>query len=139
MIQMFSVKTEVNSDSRRSLSEIVFLDQFPLMFPVGQVKVITFTDDAVRYRQTVGNHYHTIESGRHEVFVAVGPANVELIRFRYRDGTAGPVKEVMMKNGDACLIPPGHSHAFTPLAPEVALWGLSNIPYDSAHDVKDVL
>ncbi len=126
-----------NVDNRRAISDIVMPDGVP--FPIIQIKTVTLTKEAVELRLAVGNHYHTKESGREEFFVVVGPKDVPLVTIRYRDEPKGEMKDRYMFLGEACYIPPECSHAFVAMNPGVVLWGFSNLPYDSLHDVPDKL
>ena len=103
-------------------------------FAARGVKTINFSRSGV----VVGNHYHTIESGRIEVYIGIGAPGVELFNFAYRDG--GEIKERIIFNGDSCFIPPGCTHSFKVLSENASLWGFSNLEgYDPAHDEKDVI
>lgn len=131
-------KVEVfqHTDPRRIIDDTTFPEA--ISFPVRQIKTITFSDDAIRDGRAVGNHLHTKESGRWELFVALGDTDESLFRFRFRK-PGGKVQERIMQAGDTCVIPPEHSHSFVPLRTGATILGISNQPYDSAHDVPDKL
>ncbi|OHA18650.1 MAG: hypothetical protein A2664_00275 [Candidatus Taylorbacteria bacterium RIFCSPHIGHO2_01_FULL_46_22b] len=125
-----------HEDHRRVITDIVVED---IPFPVVQTKVIRFKPESVG-KFAVGNHYHIVECNRWEFFVAVGPPALPLFTFRWCEaGQTANHSQYIMHNGDACLIPPGNSHAFMPDEGGASLWGFSNLQYDSAHDVPEKL
>lgn len=134
-MDMMFHKVEVpppHEDMRRIITDCVLFDDIP--FNVRQIKIIDFKTRGV----VVGDHYHTVESGRREFFIVIGPPNVALFTFRFRM-SRGEVKEYQMVAGDACLVSPPCSHSFRVEHSQAKLWGLSNQAYDAAHDVPDKL
>lgn len=121
-----------HEDMRRIITDCVLLEDIP--FVVRQIKILDFKMRGA----VVGNHYHTLASGRQEFFIAVGPPNVTLFTYRWRMDQS-EVWEREMKSGDACHIMPQCSHAFRVLYSHAKLWGLANQAYDAAHDVPDNL
>ena len=126
-----------HEDLRRIITDCVLPGDIP--FAVRQIKIIDFKTRGV----VVGNHYHTVESGRREFFIVIGPPNVVLFtyrfRYRFRASQDEKVLEQQMIAGDACLISPPCSHAFRVEHSQAKLWGLANQAYDAAHDVPDKL
>ncbi len=137
----FKVEASGHDDNRRTITDIVFPDGFEWPFRVKQFKEMDFKAEAVAQKLPVGNHYHTMASGRRELFVAVGPADTDLFilhrRYRARKGVIET--DQTMRAGDACYIPTGVTHTFIPLHPEAKLWGFSNMAYDAKHDIEDNL
>ena len=136
-VKLFRVSLFSPSDPRRTIYDVTFPQEVP--FAVVQIKDVVFTDKAVEEAWGVGNHYHSPESNRWELFVALGDSGVPLFRFRYRQAGEKEFQETEMKAGDACLIPPGNSHAFVALLSGATLRGISNLAYNAAHDVPDKL
>jgi len=92
--------------------------------------------EAVDAKLAVGNHYHTLQSNRHELFVAAGPEGVALFCMRFAlPADVYTLGEAWLRNGDACLILPGAAHAFIAITEGATLVGLSNLAYNSADDV----
>ncbi len=125
-------------DHRRAIDDFVVPMDVEIPFTVRQVKDVAMTDEAVQGRLVVGNHFHTPESNRRELFVATGPEKTALFRARFREA-GGEIQEFTLYRGDSCIVLPTVSHAFIPLCSGVVLRGLSNLPYDAAHDVPDKL
>jgi hypothetical protein len=125
-------------DERRSIVDFTFQEGVDIPFAIKQVKAIVLSQKAVDGRLSIGNHFHTTVSNRTEFFIASGKEDTPLFKVRTRD-QGGEVVERGMTNGDACLIMPGVSHSFLPLVEGTQLWGFSNLPYDSKHDVSDKL
>lgn len=137
-VTVTSVVLGGHEDERRTISDIVLPE---LSFSIVQIKIVKFKAAGVGYL-VAGNHYHTQASNRHEFFVVDGPVidgNPPLIECAYRNAVGETVVCVDMHRGDACLVPPECSHAFRALREGAFLWGFSNIPYDPAHDVRDVI
>lgn len=136
-MQRFTIEVGRHNDARREITDFVLPKDLVLPFPIRQVKIVSMHAEAAQYGLVVGNHYHPAGTGRYEFFIATGPDG-DLFEARYR---IRPEKnsEFTMRRGDACLIPPELSHAFKPLQAGATLIGLSNLAYDSAHDVSDVL
>jgi hypothetical protein len=148
-----ALETGGNTDARRVITDVVIpFNQGPMMpflMSVGrsgriQEKSVVFTDEAVAQKMVAGNHYHTPESDRHEVFVAMGESKDNegkgLILMRYSlPGEGSHIGDFLMRQGDLVLIEPGVSHAFMPLVKGALLKGFSNLPYKAEHDVKHVL
>lgn len=121
--------------ARRLLTDITLPEELPF-FP-RQIKVLDFHDGGVREGRPVGNHWHPKEGCRTEFFVAVGKEDRPLFRFVWKE--SGQLKETEMRCGDACLIPPGVSHAFVPMLEGAQLWGYSNIKHNPQNDIPDVV
>jgi len=128
-MEFFKVQAGIHTDHRRRIFDIV-LPEMEIPFSVRQVKIV----DVYSAGMVVGNHYHTKESGRQELFGIV--SGEFTLRLRY--GRDAEITERIMKPGDACLIRPEVSHAFRADQPGQII-GLSNLAYDSAHDVPDQL
>jgi len=124
------------ADERREIDDFTFANKIPI--DVRQVKVITMSGKAVTEGTPVGNHYHTVESGRWELFLVIGKGEEPLFKLRTRD-PSGEIEEREMKPGDFCIIPPGRSHSFVGLKSGAQMIGVSNQAYDSEHDVEDKL
>lgn len=138
-VVFLKVETFKHVDIRRVITDITLPGDDVIPFSVVQIKTVDFSDKAVQDCMAVGNHFHTVESNRWELFVAVGSQDTPLFKFRYREAGDGRIREVEMKAGDACIIPPGFSHAFVGLASGDLLLGISNMKYDLAHDTFDKL
>jgi len=124
-----------DSDSRRTITDYTF--PRGINTDLGQVKVIrcrrTGDNDAL------GNHYHTVKSGRWEYFMVGAGEYVDIIfTLKYRTGE-GEITEVELMKGDTVIIPPGWSHTFIPRQEGATLLGVSNLPYDPDDDVEDKL
>lgn len=130
-----------HEDQRRKITDVVI--RFPEAFASAvaqtgllQTKTVAMTSEAVKNGLVVGNHYHTPESNRHELFVATGPEGELLFKFAYVSGAAdATAEEIVMARGDACYVPPGITHAFVPLVDGAELVGYSNQAYCAEHDV----
>ncbi len=138
-MQFMKLNLGCHTDERRAIIDFCLPEGFELPFTLRQTKVVKLTQKAVESGLAVGNHYHTNESGRQEFFVAVGEPGVPLFKVSWREARKEVPFVDLMYAGDACHIPTGVSHAFVGLRPGVELWGFSNLPYDSAHDVPDKL
>lgn len=148
-VLIFRGKAAGHIDNRREIRDTTLEMPVTLPFPIRQVKLINFSVQAVIQMLVVGNHYHTEESERYEFYViyskeSQGSSGLNGLSepaciFRFRKAGERELQEIRMKAGDACLIPPGNSHAFMPIRAGVQIFGLSNLEYDSAHDVKDKL
>lgn len=135
MSEVYFFKSEISEhkDERRNIFDVVLPKEMD--FPIVQIKRIEFPRKDI----IIGNHKHTKESGRIEVYIAVGPEKQELFKFFYRDEN-NEIKEKILFNGEACVIPPERTHTFIVLAKNSELWGLSNLRvYDPKGDVKDIL
>ena len=99
-----------------------------------QTKIIVVSETAVNAKMVLGNHYHI--NGRHELFVVRGESAEEIFLFCYISANSTEVEKVFMRNGDACYVPPGITHAFVPLADDAVLFCWSNLPFSDADDVK---
>ncbi|OGL88760.1 hypothetical protein A3H75_00425 [Candidatus Uhrbacteria bacterium RIFCSPLOWO2_02_FULL_51_9] len=121
-----------HEDARRIITDCVLGHEVP--FGIRQIKIIDFKASGM----VVGNHYHTVKSGREEFFIAIGPPDVVLFTYRWRVSQE-EVQERKMRAGDACHIVPPCSHSFRVEHPQAKLWGLANMAYDAAHDVPDKL
>jgi hypothetical protein len=126
----FSEETEVRSLSDFYLPENIRLPFYPRLF-----RAIQPSELAVKNKLVLGNHYHPKKSNRWEFFAISGKPKVNLFKFRYKIGKN--VREKLLKNGDAILMPQDISHAFLPLRKGVILFELSNIPYDKSQSVSD--
>lgn len=136
--QFFRLQDSRHVDGRRSIVDFTFPTGVEIPFIVKQVKIISLSQEAVDNALSIGNHFHTGSSNRIEFFIAVGKEGVPLFRVRTRE-QGGEVIEQEMRNGDACLILPETTHSFLPLVAGAQLWGISNLAYDSKHDVVDRL
>jgi quercetin dioxygenase-like cupin family protein len=129
-----------HSDYRREITDVVIPWHDPFQQAVHdsrilQTKIVTMSQGAVDQKMVVGNHYHV--NDRHELFVVRGPEDRAVFTFTYALPNSDVVGELEMRNGDACYIPPGITHAFTALASGATLVGFSNLAYDSDDDVVD--
>lgn len=125
-----------NKDARRFISGAAGDFGFPLQ--IRQIKIIEFSEDAVRDRLVVGNHRHFGESGQWELVIVLGGKKESMLRFRYRNYHSG-VKEKLLKGGDIAVVPPGCSLALIALKPGVRVIEISNQEYRSENYVKDKL
>lgn len=137
-IEFFKTEVFEVADNRRVIDDITLPEELELPFKIGQLKTVELSDEAIIQGLAVGNHYHTEESGRWELYVVVGPEGVPLFKVRFRE-LGQEIQEREMMAGDACIIPPTYSHAFIGLEPGVKLWGISNLRYNPNHDVSDKL
>lgn len=131
------------TDKRRTIDEVILGREFEIPFAVKQIKIIRLTKEAVDQGLAVGNHYHTIESGREELFIVWGGKSAKkhapIFKFKYREFGREEIQDVELMSGDACYVPPGWSHSFLPLKAGLEIWGFSNMEYDSKHDLPDKL
>ena len=137
LVLLFKCEAGGHTDHRRQISDIVLPPNLRIPFTVRQIKIVAMKEEAVRNGLAAGNHYHTVKSNRHELFIAAGPADKVLFRARVRVNEL--LQDFELRNGDGCLILPTVSHAFIPDADGAVLYGLSNLPYDETHDVPDKL
>ena len=138
-IKLNKVQVFFHSDKRRTIRDVTLPEGMGFPFIVRQFKTITLSNTAVKQGLAIGNHYHTMESHRWEFYVVVGEEDFPLFRFRFRGAGEKDFHEQEMTAGDACIIPPMHSHAFLALRPGVQLFGFSDCPYRSEDDVLDKL
>lgn len=130
-----------HKDKRRTISDIVLDNDLDFGFPVRQIKILKAKMIMVRSGRAVGNHYHSIASNRFETFIIVAPPKKKprpIFKFLFRNPEEG-VQERLLYPGDACDIPPGHTHTFVALVKGAELWGFSNTPYDDDDTVIDNL
>lgn len=125
-----------NIDLRRSISGVAGDFGFPLQ--IRQIKIIEFSEDAVRNHLVVGNHCHFGESGQWELIVVLGKSRKPLFRFRYRNYRSG-VKEKFLKGGDVVVVPPGCSLALVALASGARVIEISNQEYKNMNYIDDKL
>lgn len=128
-ITFFKGEAGFHEDSRRRIFDGVLPANTSLPFQVRQIKIV----DVVSAGMVVGNHYHNAASGRWECFIVTKPFTM-----RFRVTPSGEVQERTLLAGDGCIIPPLNSHSFLAAEPG-QLIGLSNLPYDSSHDIVDKL
>lgn len=139
MIRFFKVSVSGHEDARRTITDIVLPEDLEIPFKVLQINVMEPSKEAIGKRLPVGNHYHTCESGRIEFFVALGKAGMPLFCLRYRNSVGGAVLARQLFSGDACLVPPEHSHVFVGLADGARLLVFTNMAYNDAHNIPDKL
>lgn len=137
-LQFFHLERSGHADERRSIIDVTFPGGIEIPFSIVHAKIIFLSQAAVDNGLSLGNHFHTTDSNRIEFFIAVGEEDVPLFRIRAKRGGEELVEKIM-KNGDACLVPPGVTHAFLPLRAGVQLWCYSNTAYNPEHDVPDQL
>lgn len=123
-------------DTRRLISGVAGDFGFPMQ--IRQIKVIQFSEEAVKNKLVVGNHRHFGESGQWEVIVILGGGTQPLFRFRYRNFT-GKVQEKLLKGGDIALVPPGCSLALMALKSGAQLIEISNQEYRDMNYMDDKL
>ena len=124
MIVNFSME-KCSDDIRRVIRE----KNLKVPLSVAQFKFVELKEAGV----VVGNHYHTLQSGRIEIFIVKG-ANVI---FRHRE-PGQKIEEMELAENDGVIIFPGTTHSFLATGAGMLI-GLSNTIYDSAHDVTDKL
>lgn len=139
MIQFFKVGVSGHEDARRAITDIVLPEDLEIPFRILQVNIMEPSKEAISKRLPVGNHYHTRESGRIEFFVALGPAGMPLFYMCYRNFVGEEILARQLFSGDACLVPPEHSHVFVGLADGARLLVLANMAYNDAHNISDKL
>ena len=100
-ITFFKADISTHEDNRRRIFGIVLPAE--INFAARGVKTINFSRSGV----VVGNHYHTIESGRIEGYIGIGAPGVELFNFAYRDGGGIKKKDIFKW---ARLFYPARSH-----------------------------
>lgn len=123
--------SKCSDDGRRTIYEMVFEDGEKERIETVQIKIIALKSEAVKSEMAVGNHFHTPESGRDEIFVAIGPDDGQaLLKF-----AAEPNNYTHLRAFDGVFVSCGEPHAFVPLREGVVLFGISNTKYDSVHDV----
>lgn len=143
-IAFFKINSGKHSDERREITEVLLpekISQTLLKESKSEIqcKILVFAEAGIRARISVGNHYHTIQSNRHEFFVAVGDSKVVLFDFYYRRNHKGRIYKRKMYAGDGIFIPPNHSHTFVPRRKGAKIFGFANQAYNSDHDVVDKL
>lgn len=133
-----------HTDLRRRINDAAFPEEIALPFSLRQVKTIDFFPEAIEKKMAVGNHYHPVESCRHEFFTVVGLLSEkekknppDALIFKWRKVGESEIQETKLKVGDACFVPAGNTHVFVPLREGICLVGLSNKPFNDADDVKD--
>lgn len=125
-----------NFDVRRFVSGVAGNFGFPLQ--IRQIKIIEFSDDAVRDHLVIGNHRHFGESGQWELIVVLGKSQKPIFRFRYRNYNDN-IQEKLLKGGNVVLVPPGCSLALVALKPGVKIIEISNKEYDHLNYADDKL
>lgn len=65
-----------HTDSRTTISDIILPDE--VSFSIVQIRAVVLTEEAIKSKYVIGNHYHPKASGREEFFVATGPEDKEL-------------------------------------------------------------
>lgn len=135
-VMFLHTKPFENADARRIISGAAGDFGFPLQ--IRQVKVIEFSEEAVRNRLVVGNHRHFGESGQWEMILVLGEGRKPLFHFRYRNH-AGKVQEKFLKGGDVVLVPPGCSLALVALKPGAKIIEISNQEYRHMNYMDDKL
>lgn len=134
-IKFFKIKPFINTDERRKIEDITLPESVSIPFKIRQIKLITISDKAVKEKMVLGNHYHT--SNRWEFFMVIGELDVFLFKLKFRNSPEDEIQEKELKANDAILVPPGCTHSFLPFRSGVKLLGISNLAYDSDHDVND--
>ena len=145
-VKIYPGISDNHTDKRRRIEEAVLEKALLLPFPVRQVKIITFFQEAIDSKMPVGNHYHPKSSERDELFVFVGELSQAerknspvAVIFRFREPGESETQEAKLKVGDACFVPAGYSHAFLPLRRGLRMIGFSNKPFLKEDDVIDKL
>ncbi|MDD5489655.1 MAG: hypothetical protein PHP25_03190 [Candidatus Moranbacteria bacterium] len=136
-MKFYKVKNTFEATETRILSDFHLPKNIKLPFEARLFRVIQPTSLSVKNKLVLGNHYHPKKSKRWEFFVIFGKPKTNLFQFRYKINDK--IKEKYLKNGDAILMPQDISHAFLPLAKDITLFELSNIPYDRSQSVIDKL
>lgn len=125
-----------NLDARRLISGVAGDFGFPLQ--IRQIKIIEFSEEAIREKLVVGNHRHFGESGQWELIIVLGESRKPVCHFRYRNYDDG-IKNKFLKGGNIVLIPPGCSLAVVALKPGVKLIEISNKEYNHLNYIDDKL
>lgn len=112
--------------------------EFGLPIQIKQIKIVEFTEEAVKGKLVVGNHRHLGESGQWEIIIALGNGKKSIFQFRYRNYKE-KVQERFLRGGDIVLIPPGCSLALIALKAGVKVIEISNQSYDKLNYMKDKL
>jgi len=132
-----SKKTFEHKDARRSIVGLVNHLKFP--FPIQQIKIIDFSNKAVKDKLVVGNHGHPIGSQQWEIVLALGDRKKKYFKFRYKNRNDKKIYEKEFYGGDVAIIPPGCILAFVPLSKEARLIEISNKEYRPHNYIKDSL
>jgi len=138
-VEFSRVEVFVHVDIRRVIKDFTLPKDLEIPFRVKQIKIVELSKEAISQGLALGNHFHTVESGRWELFIVDGPESDNLFKLRYRKAGQVEIREKDMKRGETCLVPPGHTHSFKGLQEGAVLVGFSNLSYDASHDVPDKL
>jgi len=123
-------------DSRRIISGVAGDFGFPMQ--LRQIKLICFSNEAIKNKLIVGNHRHFGESGQWEMIIVLGKRKSPLFRFRYRN-YIGKTHEKVLMGGDVVLVPPGCSLALLGIRPGVQIIEISNQEYKKKNYIDDKL
>ncbi len=135
-VSFLKTKQFDNIDFRRSI--LGTAGDFGHPIQIRQIKVIEFTEEAMKKKMVVGNHRHFGESGQWEVIVVLGAGRRSIFRFRYRN-YKGKVQEKLLSGGDVVLVPPGCSLALVALTADAKLIEISNQEYNDMNYMDDKL
>lgn len=136
-IKFYRVKTLSEGNEKRSLNSFFIPKNIKLPFELHHFQDIKPTNQALKKKIVLGNHYHPLTSGRWESHIVLGKTNANLFKFWHKEN--GKIKEKYLRNGDATIIPPGISHAFLPLTKDAKLFELSNILWKTGQSIEDKL
>ncbi|MFA7654236.1 MAG: hypothetical protein WCX97_04315 [Candidatus Magasanikbacteria bacterium] len=125
----FPKLTTCADDARRKIAELILMSPFE----TATISII----EAKGAGEILGNHFHTPESQRTEIFLVIGNKNEEIFRFSFRNQYQ--TKEVVLKGGEILIVHPGTTHAFKALRPGATLLVVANKEYNPKDDIKDVI
>lgn len=132
MVCRFFKLEKCSADERRDIYEMVFEDGATERIEIVQIKILELKAKAVESGMAVGNHSHTPESGRDEMFVAIGPKDRDQGLFKFAEE---PGNYTVLVAYDGVFIPCGTTHAFVPICEGAILIGISNRPHKAEYDI----
>jgi len=127
-----------DKDVRRMLQGVSGDLEIPVL-KLSQIKIINFSEEAVKENKVIGNHKHYGISGQWEIIIVLGEKTFgKIFRFRYRNYN-DKIHEKYLVPGDVVIVPPGCSLALVPLKSNASIIEISNKEYDSKNYIKDDL
>jgi hypothetical protein len=137
-VTFFNGNVFSSADIRRSIVGISGELNIPVM-QIKQIKVITFTSQAIKEGLVVGNHKHYGKSGQWEIIIVLDEdRNSELFHFRYRNYNS-TIQERKLYAGDVVAVPPGCSLGLVSVAENATLIEISNQEYRASNYIPDML
>ena len=137
-VTFFKGNIFTDADIRRTIIGVSGELNIPVM-QIKQLKIISFTSQAIKEGLVVGNHKHYGKSGQWEIIIVLGEDyKSELFDFRYRNYNS-PIKEKKLYAGDVIAVPPGCSLGLVSISENATLIEISNQEYRASNYITDIL